>query len=78
MAGEIEREDGSLPVPTEEIHLPEPSYLPAVLALGTTIAIVGVVLSFVVVAIGLILVVTSLTMWIRKTRVEMAELPREH
>jgi hypothetical protein len=70
-----EQPQGALPPPTEEIHLPEPSYLPATLALGLTIAIVGVVFSWVVVVLGSIIVVISLFRWIRQTRSEMAELP---
>ena len=78
MADQIEREDGSLPAPAEEIHLPDPSYLPPVLALGVMISLVGVVLGVPVLVIGLILVVVPLVMWIRRTRTEMAELPLEH
>jgi hypothetical protein len=75
MAGEAEQPEGSLPQATEEIHLPEPSYLPAVLALGITIAVVGVIKSVVVVAIGLIIFLVALVRWIRQTRAEMSELP---
>jgi hypothetical protein len=73
-----EQPDRALPPATEQIHLPEPSYLPAALALGITIAIVGVVFSWVVVVLGAIVVVISLTRWIRQTRAEMAELPLSH
>jgi hypothetical protein len=69
---------GALPPPTEEIHLPDPSYLPVALAFGLTIAIVGVVFSWVVVVVGAIVVVISLARWIRQTRSEMAELPLGH
>jgi hypothetical protein len=77
MAAE-EQPDAALPAPTEQIHLPEPSYLPVTLALGLTIAIVGVVFSWVVVVLGAIVVVISLARWIRQTRAEMAELPLGH
>jgi hypothetical protein len=70
--------EGALPQPTEEIHLPEPSYVPVVLAFGITIAIVGVVLSWVIVAIGLIIAAIALFRWIRQTRAEMSELPLGH
>ena len=75
---EVEQDGGGIPPATEEIHLPEPSYLPAVLALGITIAIVGIVMNLVVVAIGVILIVVPLVKWIRRTRAEMAELPLSH
>jgi hypothetical protein len=78
MADEVEQTDGALPPPTEEIHLPDPSYLPAVLALGVTIIVVGVIMSWVIVAIGAIIALVTLIRWIRQTREEMAELPLGH
>jgi cytochrome c oxidase subunit IV len=69
---------GPLPPPAEEIHLPDASYLPVLLALGTTIAVLGVVLSWVIVAIGVLIALIALIRWIRLTREEMAELPLEH
>jgi hypothetical protein len=78
VAQELEGGNGTLSPPAEEVHLPEPSYLPVVLALGITIAVVGVVLSLVLAALGLILTVVVIVLWIRQTREEMAELPLEH
>jgi Flp pilus assembly protein TadB len=78
MADEVEQPEGALPQPTEEIHLPEPSYLPVVLAFGVTIAIVGVVLTWVLVVIGLLIAAVALFRWIRQTRSEMSELPLGH
>ena len=77
MADEVQPE-GALPQPTEEIHLPEPSFLPVVLAFGITIAIVGVVFTWVMVVIGALIVLISLTRWIRQTREEMSQLPLGH
>ena len=78
MAEELDQPEGALPQPTEEIHLPDPSYLPAVMALGITLIVVGVVISIFVVALGAILFLITLVRWIRLTREEMAELPLEH
>lgn len=78
MVDEAEQPEGALPPPTEEIHLPDPSYLPVVLAFGLTIAIVGVVLTWVVVAIGVIIFGVALIRWIRQTREELAQLPLGH
>jgi hypothetical protein len=78
MADQADLPEGALPQPTEEIHLPEPSYLPVVLAFGVTIAIVGVVFTWVMVAIGLVIVLIALFRWIRQTRAEMSELPLGH
>jgi Flp pilus assembly protein TadB len=62
----------------EAVHLPEPSYLPVVVALGTTIAVVGVVLHVAIVALGVIILLVAVVRWIRQTREEMADLPLEH
>jgi Flp pilus assembly protein TadB len=62
----------------EAIHLPEPSYLPVVVALGVTIVVVGIVLSPIIVAIGALITIVAIVRWIRATREEMAELPLEH
>ena len=71
-------EGGTTPPPSEEIHLPEPSYLPALTALGITVAVVGVVLSWVIAAIGAVIAVVAIVRWLRQTREEMAELPLDH
>jgi hypothetical protein len=77
MAEELQH-DPSLTPASEAIHMPEPSYLPAVLALGITITLVGILTGIVVVAIGLIIVVVCLVRWIRSARDEMNDLPLEH
>ena len=71
-------EGGTLPPPTEEVHLPEPSYLPALVALGITLALVGVVLTWFLTGLGLVIFLVATVRWIRQTREEMAELPLEH
>ena len=78
MAEELDRPEGPLPAASEEIHLPDPSYLPPVMALGITLIITGLVLSVFVVALGAILLLVTLVRWIRLTREEMSELPLEH
>ena len=75
---EIDETGGRLPQPTEEIHLPDPSYLPVLVALGTTILLVGVVTLWPVAAIGGIIVIVSIARWIRQAREEMSHLPLEH
>jgi hypothetical protein len=76
MADEVN--GGALPPPSEEVHLPEPSYLPPLVALGLTLALVGVVLTWVLTGIGVVIFLVALVRWIRQTREEMAELPLEH
>jgi Flp pilus assembly protein TadB len=74
---EIEH-DPKAPPPAEAIHMPEPSYMPFTLAIGITIALVGVITWLPVVIIGLIIAVTVIVRWIRSTRADMADLPLEH
>jgi hypothetical protein len=62
----------------EPVHLPGPSYLPVIVAAGVTIAVVGVVLWWILVVIGLLIIVVAVWRWIRDTRHDMAELPLEH
>jgi hypothetical protein len=68
----------SPPPPSEDIHLPAPSYLPIVTAFGIATAVVGIVLSWVVFALGALVLLVALVVWVRKAREEMAELPLEH
>jgi hypothetical protein len=77
MAEELEH-DPTLAPPAETIHFPEPSYMPATLALGIMTALVGILTGILVVIIGLIIVVSVLVRWIRSARDEMAELPLDH
>ena len=78
MADELEQPEGALPAPSEQIHLPDPSYLAPLMAFGITLMVVGVVLSIWMVIIGAIFFLITLVRWIRQTREEMAELPLEH
>jgi hypothetical protein len=70
--------DDGVPPAGEPVHLPGPSYLPVMVALGTTIAVVGLVLGWVLVGIGAVVALIPLAKWIRQTRAEIAELPLEH
>jgi hypothetical protein len=66
------------PPPGEAIHLPGPSYLPVVTAFGLTIAVTGIVLSWVLVGIGVVIAVVAIWRWIGDTRRDISELPLEH
>lgn len=67
-----------LPEVSEEIHLPGPSTEPVLIALGVTLALVGVTFNFVLTGIGLVLVVWQTVKWIRETREEIRALPQDH
>jgi hypothetical protein len=79
MAGEenVGRSE-AVPPPGEPVHLPGPSYLPVLVAFGTTIAVVGVVVNWVMFGIGLVIVVYTIGRWVRETREDVADLPLEH
>jgi hypothetical protein len=70
--------DGELPPPSEEVHLPEPSYLPVFLAFGATLTLVGLLLSWVIFGIGAAILLVTLFKWIRSARQELSDLPLEH
>ena len=65
------------PPPGEHIHLPGPSLQPILLALGITLALVGVTLGRLLLVSGLILSVWVTIRWIADTRREMAALPED-
>ena len=78
MPEEVRVSDPSAEEAGEAIHLPGPSYLPVATAFGVTIAVVGIVLSWVIVGIGLVIAVIAIWRWIGETRRETSELPLEH
>jgi hypothetical protein len=64
--------------PGEQVHLPGPSYLPAWTAFGITIALVGVILNWVIVAIGAVITIVVVARWISEAREDISQLPLEH
>ena len=70
--------DGEVPAAGEPIHLPDPSYLPVIVAAGTTILLVGVVISPILAVLGLAITIVAIVRWVRQVRAEMAELPLDH
>ncbi|HEX8857010.1 MAG TPA: hypothetical protein VF752_15550 [Thermoleophilaceae bacterium] len=68
----------NVPPPGEEIHLPGPSYLPVLMAFAITLMLVGVVYTWVLTGIGLVIFLVVLVRWIRSTREDISELPLEH
>ena len=71
-------ENGQVPPAGEPIHLPGPSYLPVLVALGATIALVGVVLNWYVCGLGVAITVVAILRWVGQVRQEMDDLPLEH
>ena len=62
----------------EEIHLPGPTILPLLCALGIVAIVIGTTLGWWLSIVGLILFVVTVTIWIRDTRRDIDELPEEH
>lgn len=68
----LERE---VPPVGEEIHLPGPSILPVLTALGITLALIGVTTFIEFTVIGVVLTIVCVVRWIKDTRSEVDELP---
>jgi len=67
--------DPEAPPVGEEIHLPGPSILPLLTAVGITLALVGVTTFIEFTVIGVLLTLGCLWRWIKDTRREIDELP---
>jgi hypothetical protein len=62
----------------EEIHLPGPSLIPFLNAVGISMAIVGITTFWIVSVVGIVLFLVTLVRWIRDVRRDFDELPLEH
>jgi hypothetical protein len=67
--------DPEVPPVGEEIHLPGPSILPVLTAVGITLSLIGITTFIELTVIGLLLTVTCIVRWIKDTRSEIDELP---
>ena len=74
----MSRLDPELPPVGEEIHLPDPSIQPFLLALGIACFIVGLTWKTWLLIFGAILTLVVIGFWIRDARRELDELPLEH
>jgi Flp pilus assembly protein TadB len=72
---EVEQE---APPVGEEIHLPGPTLIPLMSAIGITMIVIGTTINVIVSVIGLIIFAVTTVMWIRDTRRDVDELPEEH
>jgi hypothetical protein len=67
--------DPEIPPAGEEIHLPGPSNLPILTALGITLALVGVTTFIELTVFGVLLTIYCIIRWVGDTRREIDELP---
>ena len=70
--------DQRTPPVGEEIHLPGPTLLPFVMAIGITLMVIGTTITWLFSIVGLIIFLITLVRWIRETRRDVAALPEEH
>jgi len=65
--------------PTGEVlHIPGPSLIPVLNAVGITLILAGLTIFRVMIVIGTVMFLVTTILWIRDTRREIAELPLEH
>jgi len=67
--------DPEIPPVGEEIHLPGPSILPVLTAVGITLALVGVTTFIEFTVVGVLLTVGCIIRWVKDTRDDINELP---
>jgi membrane protein implicated in regulation of membrane protease activity len=70
--------DQETPPVGEEIHLPGPTLIPLMSAIGITLVVIGTTLTWYLSIVGLIIFVVTTVMWIRDTRRDVESLPEEH
>jgi hypothetical protein len=67
--------DPDVPPVGEEIHLPGPTILPLLTAVGITLTLVGITTFIEFTVVGVLLTVGCTVRWIKDTRREVNELP---
>ena len=70
--------DQNAPPAGEEIHLPGPTLIPFACAIGITLIVIGTTIDWIFSAIGAVIFIVTVYMWIRDTRRDVSELPEEH
>ncbi len=67
--------DPEVPPVGEEVHLPGPSILPLLTAVGLTLFLVGITTMIVLTIAGGILTIVCVLRWVADTRRDIDELP---
>jgi asparagine N-glycosylation enzyme membrane subunit Stt3 len=67
--------DPHAPPPGEEVHLPGPSILPLLTAVGITLALIGTTTYFELSIIGGVLTIVCIFRWVKDTRRDIDALP---
>lgn len=71
------RSASEAPPAGEEIHLPGPSILPVLTAVGITLTLVGITTFIELTIAGAMLTIACAVRWIKQTRADIDELPLE-
>jgi len=67
--------DPEIPPAGEEIHLPGPSILPVLTAVGITLLLVGITTFIELSVVGAVMTIWCIVRWVKDTREETNELP---
>jgi hypothetical protein len=67
--------DPEVPPPGEEIHLPGPTIVPLLTAVGVALLLVGITTYIELLVAGALLTLYAVGRWIRESRAEFDELP---
>ena len=67
-----------VPPAGEEIHLPGPTLIPFISAIGIVLIVIGTTIDWIFSAIGGVIFIVTTIMWIRDTRRDIDSLPEEH
>lgn len=60
--------------PHGAVHLPIPSWWPVLTAIGVALTLTGLIVNHIMLAIGVVLGLASLGLWVRDARRELHEL----
>jgi hypothetical protein len=70
--------DPEAPPVGEELHLPSPSLVPILNAVGVVLALLGLTIWRGLLVVGLLLFAFTLVRWIRDVTRDIGELPADH
>jgi hypothetical protein len=62
----------------EEIHIPGPSLIPFICAIGITLLVIGTTIDWLWSVVGGVILIVTAVIWIRDTRRDVSELPEQH
>lgn len=78
MSVESEHSTTPVPPPGEEIHIPGPTIIPFVSAISITLIVIGTTTTWIMSAVGGVVLIVTTIRWIRDTRRDVAALPERH